>query len=407
MPQAKGALMQLLLQRETTFRTAPGSADAVQLPFISYGIGRDPRKVQDPSISSSPLPAKSGCGDAIAEGPIASILDLRGIGHWLALLLGVPSAKAAVTKQPTNVTGVTVNYANAATTAGNGTLSYTFATKTLTWKAQGDATAGAGVDVTAGGYFTLQSGTANHEIHVTVAAGALAGSDKSDTDIAVSSTLKTHLFPIDLNDRPSALLELGHPDITKYYRTLGAKLNTLSYDITAQEQSINMAVIAGAETEESAAWDATPTVLTPLRACGSGGLLSDGSGATLGTVVSGDISCSNNMAGLGLADGQEGYGLIEQGEMTIGGKIRTVFDGAGAYALARASTSTRLRVSSKAANGSDTFSLVWDIPNVELIEQAPPKEGKSGLYAELNWMAHRDAAGNLPLVMLTNDVASY
>lgn len=406
MPQAKGASMQLLLQRETTFRTAP-TPDAFKLPFTRYNIGRDPRKVKDPSISSSPLPGKSGCGDAVVEGDITSILDMRGIGHWLALLLGVPAVKAAVTKQPTNVTGVTVNYANSATPAGNGTLTYVAATKLLSWKAQGDATAGATVDVTAGGYFTLQSGTANHEIHVTVAAAALPVANQNDADIAVSATLKTHVFPIDLADRPSALIELGHTDIGKYYRTLGAKVNSLSYEITAQEQNITLAVIAGAETEAEAVFDATPTVLTPLRGCGHGGQLSDGSGTTLGTVVSGDLSVSNNMTGQSLADGQEGYGLIEQGDTNIGGKIKTVFDGAGPYALARASTSTRMRVSSSVSNGSDVFRLVWDCPNVELVEKAPPKEGKSGLYAELDWMAHRDAAGNLPLVMLTNDVASY
>lgn len=405
--QAKGALMQLLLQRETTFRTAPSPADAFKMPFTSYNMGRDPRKVRDPSISASPLPGKSGCGDAVVQGDIGSVLDMRGIGHWLTLLLGVPAAKKAVTKQPTNVTGVTVNYANASTTAGNGTLTYVAATKLLSWKAQGDATDGATVDVSAGGYFTLLSSTADHEIHVTVAAGALPVGNQNDADIAVSATLKTHVFPIDLNDRPSALLELGHPDISKYYRTVGAKVNTLAYDITAQEQNISVSVIAGAETEESSAFDATPTTLTPLRGCGHGGQLSDGSGTTLGTIVSGDISVSNNMTGQSLADGLEGFGLIEQGDVMIGGKMRTVFDGAGAYALARASTSTRMRVSSGVANGSDMFSLVWDCPNVELVEKAPPKEGKSGLYAELDWMAHRDSAGTLPLVMLTNDVASY
>lgn len=407
MSQAKGALMQLLLQRETTFRTLPSPADAVKLPFTKYDLGRDPRKVKDDSISSSPLPGKSGCGDAIVQGTINSILDLRGVGYWLALLLGVPTAHAAVTAQPVNVTGVTVNYAEAGTTAGNGTLSFVFSGTTLAWKAQGDATAGTPVDVSAGGYFTLESGTAGHSIHVTVAAGALPGVDKSDATIAVSGTLKTHVFPFDLADRPSTLLELGHTDIGKYYRTLGAKVNSLQYDITAQEQNIALAIIAGAETEEAAVFDSTPTILTPLRGCGSGGLLSDGSGSTLGQVVSGDISVSNGMNGQSLADGLEGFGLIEQGEMTVGGKIKTVFDGAGAYALARASTSTRMRVGSKASNGSDIFSLVWDCPNVELVEKAPPKEGKSGLYAELDWMAHRDSAGNLPLVMLTNDVASY
>lgn len=406
MAQGKGALMQLLYQRESAFRTAPGSPDAVRLPFTSYNLGRDPKKVRDNSIDASPLPGKMSCGDAEVSGQIKSILDLRGVGYWLALLLGVPSAKKAVTKQPTNVTGVTVNYAHASTTAGNGTLTYTNTGKTLAWQAQGD-TAGTPVDVTAGGYFTLESGAADKSIHVTVAAGALPSTDKADADIAVSATLKTHLFPVDLNDRPSALLELGHSDLSKFYRTDGAKLNTLSYDLTAAEQDISMELLAGAETEYGAAWDATPTAISPVRACGSGGRISNGSNTDLGTVVSGDLSCSNNMQGYLLPDGLEGYGLIDQGEVVLKGKVKTVFDAAGAYALSRADTSTRLRLSSHAAVGSDVFSLVWDLPNVSFAEKAPPKEGKSGLFVELDWEAHRDTAGNLPLVMLTNDVTSY
>lgn len=407
MPQAKGALMQLLLQRETTFRTEPGAAAAFKMPFTKYGIGRDPRKQKDPSIDASPLPGKSGAGDAIVEGPITSILDLRSVGHWLALLLGVPTANKAVTKQPTLVTGVTVNYAEATCTAGNGTLAWTAAGTTLTWKAQGDATPGAAVDVSAGGRFTLESGTADHAVHVTVAAAAVPVGNQTDTDIAVSTTLKCHVFPFNLADRPSALLELGHTDTTKYYRTLGAKLNTLSYDITALEQNIELGIIAGAETEKTVVWDAAPTSYASVRACGSGGGVSNGYDGTLGTVVGGSLKVANGMKGYEVADSLEGYGLIDQGEIALGGSVKALFDSAGAYALARASTSTRLRLASTAPLGADTFGLYWDLPFSEFIEKSVPKEGKSGLFVDLEWAAHRDTSGVLPLVTLINDVASY
>ncbi len=407
MAQAKGARMQLLLQKEAAYRTEPAVPGAFKLPFTSYNLGRDPKKVKDNSISDSPLPGKSGCGDATVEGNIKAVLDLRSAGFWLMLALGAPTANAAVTKQPTNVTGVTVNYAETGTTAGNGTLTYVFATKLLSWKAQGDATAGATVDVTAGGYFTLQSGTALHSIHVTVNAAALPGVDKADADIAVSATLKTHSYPINLDDRPSALLEIGHADITKYYRTLGAKVKKLGYDLASQEQDLSIDIIAGAETEKTAVWDAAPTSYNSLRACGSGGSISNGVDTSLGQVIGGDFALDNGMEGVGLMDGQEGYGLIKQGEVMLSGKVNTVFDGAGSYALARASTSTRMRLVSQADSGAGIFSLVWDLPFVELIEKVIPKEGKSGLSAELEWNAHRDVSGRLPLCLLTNDVASY
>jgi hypothetical protein len=407
MAQAIGAMMQLLLQREASFRVRPTPAAAFKLPFTKYNLGRDPQKVRDPSISSSPLPGKSGLGDAIVQGSIESILDLRSIGHLLALLLGVPTTGKAVTKQPTNVTGVTAQYAQSATPAGAGTLTFVSAAKTLAWKAQGDATAGTAVDVSAGGTYTLQSGTASHALTVTVNTGALASADKSDTDIAVSTTLKCHVFPINLGVRPSALLELGHLDTGTYYRTLGAKINKLSYDLTAREQNITLDVLAGDETEYATAHDAAPTAYASVRACGSGGVISNGVDATLGTIVSGTIEINNNMTGYPLVDGREGYGLMDQGELNIGGKIKTIFDGAGAYQLARTSTSTRLRVGSTSVDGADTFALYWDIPNTELVEQAVPKEGKSGLFVELDWSAHRDTAGSLPVVTLINDVAGY
>ncbi len=404
--QAKGALMQLLLQRESTFRTLPGAPAAFRMPFTRYGVGRDPRKQKDPSINSSPLPGKSGAGDAIVEGPITSIFDLRSIGHWLALLLGVPTAHKAVTKQPTNVTGVTIHYTQAATPAGNGTLAYTAVGTTLTWTAQGE-TAGAPVNVSAGGRFTIPSGSANHGLVVEVAAASLPVGNQSDADIAVSATLKAHAFPFNLTDRPTALLELGHTDTGKYYRTLGAFVNTLAYDLTALEQNIEMGIIAGAETEENAAWDAAPTAYESVRAAGAGGSISNGYDASLGTIVEGKLNFSNNAKGMSVADNREGHGLIDQGEITLGGSLKAVFDSASAYALARASTSTRMRLGSQAASGANTFALYWDLPNAEFIEKTVPKEGKSGIFVDLEWAAHRDTAGNLPLVTLINDVASY
>jgi hypothetical protein len=300
-----------------------------------------------------------------------------------------------------------VQYAESATTSGNGTLTFAIAGTTLAWKAQGDAVAGAPVDVSGGGTFTLQSGTASHSIVVTVTASALPVGNQNDADIAVSSTLKAHIFPFNLTDRPSALLELGHTDTGKYYRTLGAKLNTLSYDLVAPEQNIALGVIAGVETEETAAWDAAPTAYDAVRAYGAGGLLGNGVDAALGAVVGGSVSVANGMTGKPLADGVEGYGLIDQGEVVLGGKLNTVFDSGGAYALARASTSTRLRLASTASVGSATFGLYWDIPNAEFVEKVVPKEGKSGLFVELEWNAHRVAGGALPVVVLVNDVASY
>ncbi|MGE0358648.1 MAG: phage tail tube protein [Burkholderiales bacterium] len=408
--QHKNANTQLLYQREAAFRTQPVAPSAVRLPYTSFGFGRDPRRTTDPSVGNSPLPAPMSCGDAVVQGTIGSILDLRTVGYWLALLYGLPTVHAAVTKQPTNVTGVMVHYANAATPTGNGTLTFTAVGTTLAWKAQGDAVAGAAVNVGAGGRFTLQSDTPNHEIVVHVIAASLPGGNQNDADIAVSATLKAHAFPVNLNDRPSALLELGHLDAgnNKFYRYLGSMLNELSYDVMALEQNISMQLIAGEEVDPlpGAVWDAAPTGYSSVRACGHGGLISDGA-AGLGKLTGGTFRVNNAMEGVSLGDGQEGYGLVNQGEMALGGSVKAVFTSGDAYALARANSTTRMLIQSSALSGADTFKLVADMPAVQFIEKTVPKEGKSGLFADLDWTAHRLVSGELPLIYLVSDVPAY
>lgn len=405
MPQARGARSQLILQRETEFRTPPGAPAGRLIPFTTWGYGRDPRRQENQTIQNSALPRKRDQGDPWLSGPFTSVLDLRSIGNWLALLYGVPVANKAVTQQPTNVTGVTIHYAEADCASGNGTLAYTDASTSLAWTANGDI-AGAPVDVSAGGQFLIPSDTATSGVYVTVAAAALPGADQTDADIAVSATLKAHVFPQNLADRPSALAEMGHPDITKFYRSLGLKLNRLAWDVVNNEQNISGELIGAVETEETSAWDATPTSYEQFRACSAAGRVTDGAGGTLGGITAASMDVNNQMEGKDLADGEEGYGFVDQGDIMLGGRLTALFTGEDAYAAARANTSTRLRIVSGATIGADTFRLIHDIPAAELLEPRREVNGKSGMYVEIDWRAH-EAGGLLPVVTLENDVTSY
>lgn len=312
MTQARGALSKLLMQFQVASRTAPAPAAKV-MPFTTYGVGRDVNRPDDPTVTSSPLPAKRGQGDAVVGGALVSILDLRSVGMLLKSLLGQP---------------------------------------------------------------------------VTTGAGPY-----------------THTFPMDLTDRPHALFEMGHSDVSKYYRVLDGHVTKLAWDIVAAEQTITADIIGATETEYGAPFDAAPTSFASFRAVGAGGTISDGAGSTLGTVVGGNIEINSGMTGIMLADGLEGYGLFDLSDLVFSGKLKAVFDGASAYALARANTSTRLKIVSTATIGGSTFTLTVDMPYVELSEPKREVSGKSGLYVEMDWRAH--AGATLPTVVLANDVTSY
>lgn len=405
MPQARGAATQLLLQRESTFRTPPAPS-AIKMPITRWNVGRDPNRQDNNTVSNSALPAKRDKGDSMVSGDFESILDLRTSGMWLAQALGVPTPYKAVTQQPTNVTGVTIHYAEASAAAGNGTLAWTFSGTTLTWTANGD-TAGTPVDVSAGGEFLIPSNTASSGVYVTVDATATPGSDQSDANIAVSSTLKAHHFPVNLTIRPSALMEAGFTDVAKYQRVLGGKLNKLRWDVLNNDQNITGEIIAGAEVDPwpTSVFDSTPTSYEYFRACSCKGVISDGASG-LGQVVGGTVELDNQMTGYPLADGEEGYGLIDQGDLMLHGTLRATFDGASAWQLARDHTSTRLRIVSAATIGGLTFSLNLDIPAAELEETRVPIEGKTGLFVEMNWRAHQSAS-RVPVITLVNDISSF
>jgi hypothetical protein len=215
----------------------------------------------------------------------------------------------------------------------------------------------------------------------------------------------SHTYPVNLAERPSALCELGHSDISKYFRSLGIKANKMSWDVVNNDQDVSIEVLGAVETEETAAFDAAPTSYAQFRACSAKGKIYDGSGATLGVVVGGSIAFDNQMTGIPLADALEGYGAIDQGELIISGTLRAVFDGASAYAIARANTNTALTIISQATVGSLTCSLTVAMPYVELMEPKRQVRGKSGLFVDVPWKAV--AGATLPTVVLLNDVATY
>ena len=86
---------QILLQRETSFRTAPGVPAAFEMKFSTVDFGRQQQRDDDPTINANPLAEKQTVGDETPGGSIKAKLDLNDAGQWLSLLWGTPDTSGA------------------------------------------------------------------------------------------------------------------------------------------------------------------------------------------------------------------------------------------------------------------------------------------------------------------------
>lgn len=88
----KGRNAQLLLQRQSAFRTAPSPAAAFRMKFMDLDISDSEDYSDDATIdNSSPLMVKRGDTDEAWTAKVTAPLDLNDIGQWLALLWGAPT----------------------------------------------------------------------------------------------------------------------------------------------------------------------------------------------------------------------------------------------------------------------------------------------------------------------------
>lgn len=312
----KGRNAQLLLQRETVFRTAPGTPAAFKMKFMDLDVSDSEDYSEDATIdNSSPLVVKRGDSDEGWAAKITAPLDLNDIGQWLALLWGAP------------------------VTTGTGPY--------------------------------------------------------------------VHTFTLGLSDRPSALLDLGYSDATKFRQWLGAVMNSMSWSINEKDQNLSLELVPAVEVQPrpSTAFDAAPTAFAANRACKKAGNVYDVSGSsTLGRITAADITLTNDHESVQLADGLVGYGAHILGQPAISGKLTALF-GSDTSMLTYIEGHTSVPLILKSTNAAGNASLVVNIANVEFAKPKHVIPNSKGLVIETDWRAH--SGGAAPTIVLTNGIASY
>ena len=93
MPQARGFFEKLLGIFEASYAVTPSinPGDMFLLPFNDNSVGSEENMIDPSTITGTRFPVEPIFGNISVQGSITVPMEVRSIGQWLKLLLGVPA----------------------------------------------------------------------------------------------------------------------------------------------------------------------------------------------------------------------------------------------------------------------------------------------------------------------------
>lgn len=233
----------------------------------------------------------------------------------------------------------------------------------------------------------------------------LLGAPVSTDGAGETAGAKVHTWTSGATCLPSLTAEIGNPEVPSYRRHFGAMVGALRLPIqTTGMVSATFTLLGQGESGAAATIDATPTthVYTRFQA-GQGSVLLDG--VPIGTLMSGEVSYSNNLEGFRPARDDEKLSGIDLGKAACTGTAKVRFADTCLMDKARGKTPVALTFRYRIAA---TASLAVTIPEVYLPRPRISIQGPAGIDVDYAWHASRTTAGApMMTVALVNDVAGY
>jgi len=432
----KGAL---LLAFESEYGVTPISPQAIKLPFNKNTLTSKQNTIESNTITGRRDPIAPGLGQIDVSGNVEFPLDARNTGHWLTLCFGAPvttNQNTAGTLQGAN--GVSAVIATwIAITAGAFKISMDGSSKTtigpidfstgiitmndVAGKIQTAIRAAAatigftGATVTwdaINGKFTITSGSTGVSSSVSLLEAPATGSDissimKCNTGTATAgAALFKHVFKVQ-DDMPSASIEKGFSDLSKYAVYPGCKISKLS--ISAQvgnnELTATADIMGADEILNDASLDSSPTQEQPLRF--------NNFNATV--VENGEVLGSARKMSLDIDFGLDGdtYCLngngtrtdIAEGIIKPTGTVESLFKDT----LLLEKAINGIETSLKLMFTTGIYSLEILLPELIFERATPTIDGPKGVLLSMNYKSYysNSVENSVIQITLTNDVASY
>ena len=223
---------------------------------------------------------------------------------------------------------------------------------------------------------------------------------------ASNDGLFDHVFTSGAATLPSMSIEVGMPEVPSYSVHRGARGNKLKISMsrsgllnaTCSLICIGETTPTGASTAGGSATAALPITRFPNA---TGFVKKDG--AALGSVVSTDITISNQLEKVETIQADGRIEDSDPGMFMVSGTTNVRFKDAVMLTAASSGTPIELDLGWAAAGG---MGLVFAMPRIFLPKAKRSISGPGGIMASYNWQASGADAAAL-VATLTNDVASY
>ena len=219
------------------------------------------------------------------------------------------------------------------------------------------------------------------------------------------TTSKTHTFKSGGWNLPSMAIEVGMPEIPRFAMYTGCKLDQLSWSMARSGLlTADAKLIAQGESVATASAAGTPTAYALQRFGHFNGAIKR-NGASLGNIVSADLTYSNNVERIETIRADGRIDGADPSIASLTGKIDVRFADTTLMDQALNGTASSLEFSWVI---SANVSLTLTAHKVYLPRPRAEIQGPQGIQVSFDWQAAYDStAGQMCTVVLKNTIASY
>ena len=387
MPQAQGALSQVLLQMERSYKTAATAVQSKKVYFTDCSLARSQESETSKVIrGSSRHPTRGIAGNIDVAGGIGT--ELMATSALLFAALG-----------SVQITGATVTVGSAIATPS---FAYDWTGQQVTVTS---ASHGLTVGSTVEGIFTapsLLNGTFYYPVIDVPNANSfvilvpMGGSGTITATSIKPCTAGTFTYTYKAGGKlASYIIEKGFPNITQYFKYLGCVCGSLGIDGIGASGAVTMSCdfMGASETAGSSSFE-TGTTIDNTKISFDGSLVAAADvkegGSAINYLKSMSFKLDNALDGDTFVIGGGGVrGGINPGVYQVTGNISAIFQDLTLYNKALNRTESSLDITFKNGNGAGTAgneSLQIVAPELLFTAKSPPISGSGGVMLDMDFV---------------------